>query len=139
MTHHCQTEAPLECCGILGGVFPSVSLFYPLGNSDRSETTYNADPQDLIRTVQDLRVREAEMLAIYHSHPRWPAIPSQTDLRTNYYGDLPRIIVSLLGATPEVRIWKLSADSYEELPWKVERSEDDPNARRRVEPPRETR
>ena len=36
-----------------------------------SETHYNADPHDLIRAVQDLRAREAEILAIYHSHPKW--------------------------------------------------------------------
>jgi proteasome lid subunit RPN8/RPN11 len=120
MVAHCRAEAPLECCGLLGGVSPVVSLFYPLANADRSETTYNADPAELIRAVQDLRAREAEILAIYHSHPHWPAVPSQTDLRANYYGDVPRIIVSLMGETPEVRIWRLGADSFEELPWRVE-------------------
>jgi [CysO sulfur-carrier protein]-S-L-cysteine hydrolase len=119
MVAHCQSEAPLECCGLLGGVVPVVSLFYPLGNADQSEVTYNAEPADLIRTIQDLRAREADILAIYHSHPRWPAVPSQTDLRTNYYGDVPRIIVSLLEEKPVVRVWRLDADSYEELPWQV--------------------
>jgi proteasome lid subunit RPN8/RPN11 len=115
---HCRAEAPLECCGVLGGVFPEVSLFYPLGNADQSETTYNADPADLIRTIQDLRAREAEILAIYHSHPRWPAVPSLTDLRTNYYGDIPRIIISLQDEKPVIRIWRLEAESYEELRWR---------------------
>jgi [CysO sulfur-carrier protein]-S-L-cysteine hydrolase len=121
MIAHCVMDAPLECCGILGGVAPMVSLFYPLANDERSETTYNADPRDLIRTVQDLRAREGEIVAIYHSHPRWPAVPSQTDLRANHYGDVPRIIISLLGETPEVRVWRLEPDRYEELNWKVVR------------------
>ncbi len=64
------------------------------------------------------------MLAIYHSHPRWQAVPSLTDLRENYYESLPRIIVSLLGPTPEVRIWELSADAFEELPWTLVPDED---------------
>jgi proteasome lid subunit RPN8/RPN11 len=121
MIAHCLMDAPLECCGILGGVFPEVSLFYPLANTEASETRYNADPMDLIRVDRDLRARDAEVLAIYHSHPRWRAVPSQTDLDTNYLGPIPRIIVSLLTHPPEVRVWRLEPDSYEELPWRVVR------------------
>jgi proteasome lid subunit RPN8/RPN11 len=119
MVAHCVMEAPLECCGILGGVFPHVSLFYPLGNASASETRYDADPNDLLRVVVDLRAREAEMLAIYHSHPRWKAVPSRADLELNHYGPLPRIIVSLLASPPVVRAWRLDADSFEELPWQL--------------------
>ena len=115
MIRHCLAESPLECCGILGGVSREVSLFYPLSNDMKSETRYNADPKDLINAVRDLRDREAEMLAIYHSHPRWEAVPSQADLRLNYYGAVPRIIVSLLEPEPTVRIWRLDPDSYHEL------------------------
>jgi proteasome lid subunit RPN8/RPN11 len=119
MVAHCLREAPLECCGLLGGFALVVSSFHPLGNASASETRYDADPDDLIAAVVDLRQRGAEILAIYHSHPRWAAIPSQTDLRENHYGPVPRIIVSLLGPTPEVRIWRLDPDRYEELPWQV--------------------
>ena len=119
MVDHCVREAPLECCGILGGVPPLVSSFHPLRNSSASETRYDADPRDLIEAVTSLRARGAEILAIYHSHPRWAAIPSQTDLRENHYGAVPRIIVSLLDPQPEVRIWRLDPVSYEELPWRL--------------------
>ncbi len=119
MVDHCVREAPLECCGLLGGVRPHVSSIHPLRNADASETRYNADPHDLIAAVIALRGRSAEILAIYHSHPRWPAIPSQTDLRENHYGAVPRIIVSLLGDEPVVRVWRLDPESYVELPWKV--------------------
>jgi [CysO sulfur-carrier protein]-S-L-cysteine hydrolase len=117
MVAHCVREAPLECCGLLGGVAPLVSSIHPMRNASASEVRYDADPRDLISAVQSLRSRKAEILAIYHSHPRWAAIPSQTDLRENHYGDVPRIIVSLLGETPEVRVWRLDADAFEELPW----------------------
>lgn len=123
MVAHCQREAPRECCGLLGGVRPLVSSFHPLRNvAPQSETRYDADPKDLIEAVTSLRRAKAEILAIYHSHPRWAPIPSQTDLRENHYGDVPRIIVSLLGPEPEVRIWRLDADSYTELPWRIEPS-----------------
>ncbi len=84
-----------------------------------SETRYDADPRDIIEAVRWLRSRGGEFLAIYHSHPRWEAIPSETDLRENHYGDLPRIIVSLLEEPPDVRIWRLEPNSYEELSWNL--------------------
>lgn len=120
MVAHCVREAPLECCGILGGVAPLVSSFHPLRNVAVSETRYDADPRELIDAVVSLRARGAEILAIYHSHPRWAPVPSQTDLRENHYGDVPRIIVGLLGPQPEVRVWRLDPDSYVEIAWRIE-------------------
>jgi proteasome lid subunit RPN8/RPN11 len=117
MVAHCVRESPLECCGILGGVAPVVSSFHPLRNAAASENRYDADPRDLIDAVVAVRQRGAEMLAIYHSHPRWEAVPSQTDLRENHYGPLPRIIVSLKSDPPEVRVWQLDPDSFVELAW----------------------
>ncbi len=114
MVAHCQRDAPLECCGILGGIAPLVSSFHPLRNAAASETRYEVDPRDLFEVVKELRRRGAEMLAIYHSHPRWAAVPSRTDLEENYCGLVPRIIVSLLGGTPQVRIWR-----FEELRWQI--------------------
>jgi proteasome lid subunit RPN8/RPN11 len=119
MVAHCVREAPLECCGILGGVAPRVSSFHALRNSSASETHYNAEPRDLIDAVVALRQRSAEILAIYHSHPRWKAVPSQTDLQENHYGPVPRIIVSLTSDPPEVRVWQLDSDSFVELAWQI--------------------
>jgi len=119
MVAHCVREAPLECCGILGGIPPRVSSFHPLGNAAASETRYDADPRDLIHSVVALRQCGAEILAIYHSHPRWEAVPSATDLRENHYGSVPRIIVSLKGHSPEVRVWQLDPESFVELAWQI--------------------
>jgi proteasome lid subunit RPN8/RPN11 len=117
MVDHCVREAPHEACGLLGGSVGAVTSIHPLRNHLASETRYEADPRDVIAAVLELRARQAEILAIYHSHPRWEAVPSRTDLETNYYGEVPRIIVSLLGETPKVRVWKLLPESYEELAW----------------------
>jgi proteasome lid subunit RPN8/RPN11 len=119
MVAHCQRESPLECCGILGGLSARVSSLHPLHNDLVSKTRYNAAPQDLIRAHIALRQSGAEILAIYHSHPAWPAVPSETDLAQNHYGPVPRIIVSLCGKSPDVRVWRLDADSFHELPWRI--------------------
>ncbi len=116
MVDHCLRESPLECCGVLGGSGRVVDSLHAFRNHLASETLYEADPQDVIVAVRELRERGAEFVALYHSHPRWPAIPSKTDLRRNYYGDLPRIIVSLQSDPPVTRAWRLDAETYEEIP-----------------------
>lgn len=119
MVDHCLSENPLECCGILAGRNGHAWEIYRLPNADQSETRYNADPQALIKAVQDMRRNGTEIMAIYHSHPRWQPIPSQTDLRENHYGEVPRIIVGLLKSPPECRVWRFLDGPlrYEELSW----------------------
>jgi proteasome lid subunit RPN8/RPN11 len=117
MVAQCQREDPLECCGILGGVWPRILSFHPLRNIAASETRYDADPQELVQAWRSLRERQQEILAIYHSHPRWRAVPSATDLKKNYWGTMPHVIISLLKDPPELRVWRLDPDSYQELSW----------------------
>ena len=121
MIRHCREETPLECCGILAGRDNRAWAIYPLPNAYQSETRYNADPQALIRAVQAMRRERTEIMAIYHSHPKWPAIPSQTDLRENHYGEVPRIIIGLLKSPPECRVWRFYSDPYRytELAWSI--------------------
>jgi proteasome lid subunit RPN8/RPN11 len=119
MVAHCVRESPLECCGLLCGIDRRVSLIYPLRNQLQSETRYRADPDDLFAAQRDYRRHGGEILAIYHSHPAKDPLPSRTDLAENYYGPLPRIIISLLGDIPDVRVWRLDAESYDELPWRI--------------------
>jgi proteasome lid subunit RPN8/RPN11 len=116
----------MECCGILGGTTTRVSSFHPLRNISASETRYDADPQDLVKAWIWLREHGSDIAAIYHSHPRWEAIPSATDLRENHYGPVPRIIISLLTIPAIVRVWRLNVDSYQELPWTLVVPEEEP-------------
>jgi proteasome lid subunit RPN8/RPN11 len=119
MVAHCLAEAPNEACGLLTGLGRGARTFVPLRNALASESRYEADSRDLIDAVVAMRARGEGIVAIYHSHPRWPAVPSRTDLEANHYGDVPRIIVSLLADPPEVRAWRLGPDSYEELAWEI--------------------
>ena len=120
MIDHCRRVAPIEACGLLGGVSPRVSSVHPIDNLAASETRYSADMAQVIAAYRSIRERGADILAIYHSHPRSSPVPSRTDLAENYdWGPMPRIIVSLRGPEPEVRIWRLEPDRFDELPWRV--------------------
>ena len=116
MIEHSRADAPMECCGVLGGRGRVASTIHRFRNAAASPTRFEADPADVIRAVQELRARGEEFVAIYHSHPQWRAIPSKTDLARNGYGDLPQIIVGLLDEPPEVRAWRLEPSSYDEIP-----------------------
>ena len=52
-------------------------------------------------------------VGIYHSHPRSPAEPSQTDINLAHYPDWTSWIVSLENE-PEVRIWRIADGSVAE-------------------------
>jgi proteasome lid subunit RPN8/RPN11 len=119
MIDHCLREAPLECCGLLGGKENRVLSIHPLRNLAASETRYDADPAQVIEAFRWLRARSLEILVIYHSHPKWRAVPSAVDRERNYWGPMPRLIVGLLDAPPEIRVWRLGSDSQQELPWKL--------------------
>ncbi len=119
MVEHCRRDAPLEACGILGGVPPFVSSIHPLTNIEKSQVLYTADPLDLIATDKALRASGAEWLVIYHSHPRSAPIPSKVDMKLNHDDPTPKMIVSLVGEPPEARLWRLTSDSFEELPWRL--------------------
>lgn len=117
MLDHLRRELPNEGCGLLLGRDALASELFPLRNVSNSPVHYSADPQDLITAYHKLRADNLAIVAIYHSHPRTSPIPSRVDLRENYYGDVPRIIVSFQIEPPEVRNWRLDPDSFEELPW----------------------
>jgi len=120
MVAQCVREAPNEACGLLAGKAGKVQAIYEMRNELAAPDRYNADPKDLIRAFLHLRPRRLDIVALYHSHPRWAAIPSKTDLAENRdYGETPRIIVSLLGAVPEVRVWRFGEETYDELPWRI--------------------
>jgi proteasome lid subunit RPN8/RPN11 len=51
---------------------------------------------------------EGAQVAIYHSHPRSAARPSQTDINLAYYPHWTYLIVSLAGDEPEVRAWRIA-------------------------------
>jgi [CysO sulfur-carrier protein]-S-L-cysteine hydrolase len=57
-------------------------------------------------------------VGIYHSHPRSPAEPSQTDINLAHYPHWLYVIVSLAGE-PNVRAWRIADGKVEEEPVSV--------------------
>jgi [CysO sulfur-carrier protein]-S-L-cysteine hydrolase len=123
MVEHAQTEFPTECCGLLAGTIgPGVlraAKWYPLINEAASPVEYRSEPRSMFLAIKDMRGPGHEVVAIYHSHPTGPPIPSKTDLARNYSPDVVNFIVGLQGPEPFVRAWWLTEDTFYEAIWEI--------------------
>ena len=109
LIQQCRDEAPAEACGLLIGADAVVSRRLPMRNiADNRRTRYAMDPGELIATMKELRATGLRLLAIYHSHPDSPAVPSATDRALAFYPDAVYVIVSLMNRShPEIKAYHI--------------------------------
>ena len=130
MISQAYSELPNECCGLLAGRMEEsvnapksqvakVDRCYPLVNAAASPTEYLSDARSMFEAVRDMRLSRLDLVAVFHSHPTSPPIPSRTDLERNYSPDTPNFIISLKDKTPEVRAWWLAEKDYREADWRL--------------------
>jgi proteasome lid subunit RPN8/RPN11 len=123
MIAQARAEVPNECCGLLAGkpgeATCRIEQHFPLTNAAASPVRYDAEPRDLLRASKAMRAVGLDIVAIYHSHPTAPALPSRVDRVRNYSEDVPNFIISLMGAEPIVRGWWLTAEDSRETDWEI--------------------
>jgi proteasome lid subunit RPN8/RPN11 len=105
MVAHARADLPNECCGMVGGVNGEASVVIPVVNSAASPLRFEMDPQGQYDALKAIEDDGREMLAIYHSHTKSPAYPSQTDVNQAVnWPDAIYLIVSLQDEdAPEVK------------------------------------
>lgn len=108
---HAREEAPNECCGYLRLEGGTVAEVFRAENQRHSPYGYELGFEALMG-ANDLD-DEGHGVAIYHSHPRSPAEPSQTDINLAAYPDWLQLIVSLADE-PHVRAWRIANGAVEE-------------------------
>jgi proteasome lid subunit RPN8/RPN11 len=93
---HAREELPNECCGMVGGADGEASVVIPVVNSAASPLRFEMDPQGQYNALKAIEEGGGEMLAIYHSHTKSAAYPSQTDVNQAVnWPDAIYLIVSL--------------------------------------------
>jgi [CysO sulfur-carrier protein]-S-L-cysteine hydrolase len=120
---HAREDLPNECCGLVGGGEGEARTLYRARNAFASPFSYRVDPADQYRIIEkEMRERGEELVAIYHSHTKSPAYPSQTDL--NEAASWPEqvyLIVSLQDReSPEVKAFWLKGNEIAEAELVVE-------------------
>jgi len=117
MVQHARAEAPHECCGLLVGRGRRVDVAIPLTNVDpRPRTGFRIDPAEHIAVRRILRraVPGRDIVGVYHSHPRGPAVPSPRDIADCHYPDWIFVIVGRDGRS--VRAYQLPAQGPSIVP-----------------------
>ena len=109
---HARDEAPNECCGYLRATDGVVEEVVRADNPRRSPYGYELDPASLLAANQ--LDDDGYGVGIYHSHPRSPAEPSQTDINLAQYPHWTYLIVSLAEDRPQVRAWRIADGRVEE-------------------------
>lgn len=108
IVEHCRREYPREACGIVAGADGRAQWVYPLTNvADDPTRRYVIDADEQKATVAAIRKAGRTPLAIFHSHPRTPAYPSDTDVDLAYHPGLVYVIVSLAVEPPNVRAFRI--------------------------------
>jgi len=108
---HARAEAPNECCGYARLTDGRVEEVFRGQNTRLSPYGFDLDGPSLL-AANELD-GEGHGVAVYHSHPRSPAEPSEQDRNLAQYPHWIYLIVSLADE-PHVRAWRIVDGSVEE-------------------------
>lgn len=119
---HARSELPNEACGILSGSLAEAAAvaFHPARNEEASPLRYSVHGEDLVRITYEIDEAGQDLVAIFHSHTRSPAVPSATDRRSAMYPDAIYLLATLADpdAAPEgaLRAWRIVDGEADEVP-----------------------
>jgi proteasome lid subunit RPN8/RPN11 len=120
-----RSELPNEACGLLAGSLGdgAAVVYHPARNIEASPLRYNVHPEDLVRIVFAIEEAGQDLVAIFHSHTRSPAVPSATDRRTAQYPGVFYLLATLADptASPQraLRAWRIHGGQTFEVPLSI--------------------
>jgi [CysO sulfur-carrier protein]-S-L-cysteine hydrolase len=109
MVAHAREDLPNECCGMIGGRHGEATRVVRVENAAASPLRYEMDPQGQYDALKAIEAAGEDLVAIYHSHTRSAAYPSQTDVNEAVmWPEQVYVIVSLENAeAPDVKAYSL--------------------------------
>lgn len=117
LIQHARDDLPNECCGVVGSRDRVAESVYRAINGAASPLRYELESRDLLRIFNAIDDADQDVGAIYHSHTRSAAYPSQTDINLALYPDTLYIIVSLADAdVPDVKAFSIVDRKVTEVP-----------------------
>ncbi len=126
MLDHARADLPNEACGLLSGSLAEgrALAFHPARNAEASPLRYNVHPDDLVRITFEIEDAGQDLVAIFHSHTRSPAVPSATDRRAAQYPDAFYLLLTLADpdAPPDraFRAWRIHGGQSFEVPLRID-------------------
>ncbi len=115
MIAHARDDLPNECCGVVGSKDGVAIDVHRAVNAAASPLRYEIDAKDFLRIYNLIDDADQDVGAIYHSHTRSAAYPSQTDINLALWPDALYIIVSLAADDPDVKAFSIVDRKVEEV------------------------
>jgi proteasome lid subunit RPN8/RPN11 len=121
MILHVQRSLPEEACGLAGGVFSGesgrVEIILPVVNQLHSPVRFRMDPAGQLAAFRTFEEQGLELIAIYHSHPNGPQIPSFSDMAEFYYPGVLSLVLSPQtgGFDWRVRAFHITSSQFHEV------------------------
>lgn len=119
-----DSEAPEEICGLIVGRYGIAEDVYPITNILHSPNRYRMDPVEELRVLQTIELNDWELLAIYHSHPKGPSFPSETDIAEITFPNVIYLIWAPQAGEWQCRGFTISNGGYQEIPIHVVKYQD---------------
>jgi proteasome lid subunit RPN8/RPN11 len=113
---HARSDAPNECCGLIGAKDGVATSIHRMRNLKASPLAFEMHGPDVMRTIDTIEDDGGELAGMYHSHTRTEPYPSQTDrnFARNWPG-LEWVIVGLNGEDVTVRSYLIDDDAVREV------------------------
>lgn len=112
---HARACLPQEACGLVAvDAAGAVRMVYPLTNAEGSAIRFTIAPAEHFGAVTHCERQGWEIGAVFHSHPRGPAVPSPTDLAQPHD---PRWLHFVVGfePAPHLRCWRIRDGMADEV------------------------
>jgi proteasome lid subunit RPN8/RPN11 len=123
---HAKETYPYECCGFLLGDFAQGGLVRQVRRATNQNTERNdrfiISGEEFAQTQFAADEAGLDIIGVYHSHPDWPPIPSQTDMESAWE-EVYYLIASVHEGRPlNTNVWRLSDDGlrrFEQIPLEI--------------------
>ena len=117
---HAKETYPRECCGFLLGIFDNAQVTQVRRainlNQERTDR-FEFDPKEYMQVQLEADEAELDIIGIYHSHPDWPPIPSQTDM-ASAFENMFYLIASVHEGMPlNTNVWQLAEEGLRRFEW----------------------
>jgi proteasome lid subunit RPN8/RPN11 len=115
MLEHVISCLPEEACGMIGGQDDRVQLVLPAVNELHSPTAFRMAASDLVKHFYQLEEQNLDLIAIYHSHPNGPVVPSDQDLQEFNYPGVYYLIWAPIHGNWQMKGYRLDRKEYQEI------------------------
>lgn len=123
MVAHALNDAPVECCGQLGGKDGEVATVYTAANAEESPYRFSIGFKEQRRIQEEMDEAGEDILGFYHSHTGSEPRPSQTDIRMMEAFFTPPYVHVVIGTSdpenPVVRVFHIEDGDYTEHEYEI--------------------